>query len=170
MTAPREEARGPRESFLGPRFVAVAVLALGVLALVEGLKIPLGGGYAAVGPRAFPLGVAAGILLLGLLLLGRATVWPDRELARLTAEEEASTHWATVGFLAVLLVAYALVLKPLGYILATAAFLPVAARILGSRGVVRDVVAGLALAVVVYYGFTRFLGVRLPDGVLEPLL
>ena len=52
---------------------------------------------------------------------------------------------------------------------ATTLFLPAAARILGSRNLVRDVTVGLVLAVVVYFGFTEFLGVRLPAGVLDLL-
>jgi putative tricarboxylic transport membrane protein len=117
------------------------------------------------------LGVAAAI---------RTTLLPDRDLAARAAEQEAVTHWPTIGLLAVLLVVYAAALNGadigpielpgLGYIVATALFLPVAARVLGSRHVLRDLVIGILIAVVVYFGFTEFLGVRLPAGILEPLL
>lgn len=170
MTHPRDRIRGPQESLLGPRIIAVAVLALGAMVVIVGLQIPRGGGYAAVGPGAFPIVVGAGILLLGLILVLRTTVIPDHDLARRVAAEEAATNWPDVGFVALALVAYALLLKPLGYVVATAVFLPVAARILGGRRPVRDLLAGIAFAFVLYYGFTRFLGVRLPDGVLAPFL
>jgi putative tricarboxylic transport membrane protein len=39
--------------------------------------------------------------------------------------------------------------------------------VLGSRHLLRDVIVGVGVAVVVYLSFTRFLGVRLPPGVLE---
>jgi putative tricarboxylic transport membrane protein len=88
-----------------------------------------------------------------------------------TAEEEdRATHWPTPGLMLVLLVVYAVALRPVGYMLSTALFVPVSARLLGSRRPRRDVVVGLALAVVLYVGFTSFLGVRLPAGLLDPIL
>jgi putative tricarboxylic transport membrane protein len=65
---------------------------------------------------------------------------------------------------------YALVLGVLGYVIATGLMIPSGARILGSRRLVRDAAIGFALAIVVYVAFTNFLGVRLPAGVLEPVL
>jgi putative tricarboxylic transport membrane protein len=163
-------ARGPGSTLLGPRIAAVAVVALGALVLYESFQIPRGGGYVAVGPRFFPLLIAIGLLLFGALFLLRTTLLPDRALAERTREEEAATHWPTVGVLALLLVLYAFALDALGYVAATALFFPLAARGLGSRRIVRDLLVGLVLAVVVYEGFTRYLGVRLPSGILAPLL
>ena len=57
------------------------------------------------------------------------------------------------------MVAYALLLEPLGYILATALFFVPVARLLGSRSLVRDVVIGLVLGVGLFTAFTQFLGV-----------
>jgi putative tricarboxylic transport membrane protein len=85
-----------------------------------------------------------------------------------------------MGLTAAALVAYALALDGfelgpvdvpgLGYIVATALFIPLTARTLGSRSPVRDVIAGVGIGIVVYFGFTEFLGVRLPAGILGPLL
>jgi putative tricarboxylic transport membrane protein len=86
------------------------------------------------------------------------------------AEEDRATHWPTPIMLGTALAGYAVLLGPLGYILATAAFLPLSARIIGSRKPRRDVLVGIALGLVVYFGFTQVLGVRLPPGVLEPIL
>ncbi|MDQ3937195.1 MAG: tripartite tricarboxylate transporter TctB family protein, partial [Chloroflexota bacterium] len=55
----------------------------------------------------------------------------------------------------------------LGYIIATGLFVPAAARVLGSRQLLRDLIVGFAIATVVYVGFTRYLGVRLPAGPLD---
>jgi putative tricarboxylic transport membrane protein len=63
------------------------------------------------------------------------------------------------------LVAYLLLLEPLGYVVATTAFFPPVARLLGSRSPLRDVVIGLGLALILYILFTQFLGVDLPAGV-----
>ena len=49
---------------------------------------------------------------------------------------------------------------------ASFAFFLGAARILGSRRIVRDVCVALPLVLVVYLGFTRLLEINLPAGVL----
>jgi putative tricarboxylic transport membrane protein len=56
-------------------------------------------------------------------------------------------------------------------VVATALFFAASAWILrgrtGRATIARDLVIGLLLAVVVYVSFTRFLGVRLPAGILD---
>ena len=181
MTTPEPEPGTRREAaLLGPRLMAAALLGLAVLLVVSALGIARGGGYSVIGPATIPLVVAIGLLILGAIFALRTTLIPDTDLGTLAADEEAVTHWATVGLAALALVAYALALDGfavgpldvpgLGYIVATALFLPITARILGSRSPIRDVIVGLAIAVVIYIGFTEFLGVRLPDGILEPIL
>ena len=165
---------------LGPRLVAVAILAFAALLIVSALGIASAGGYTIIGPTTIPLVVAIGLLVLGAILAVRTTILPDTELAELAAEEERVTHWPTVGLAALALVGYALALDGfalgpvdvpgLGYIVATGIFLPLTARILGSRSPIRDVIVGFAIGIVVYFGFTEFLGVRLPAGILGPLL
>ena len=90
------------------------------------------------------------------------------ELAERSAEEDAVTHWATPALLVVAMVAYALLMEPLGYILSTALFFLPVARLLGSRSLVRDVIVGLVLAVGLFTAFTQYLGVSLPAG-LTPI-
>ena len=177
----QEPGRGARHgSLLGPRLLAAFLLGLAVLLIVSAFGIARGGGYSVIGPATIPLVVAFGLLVLGGLFALRTTALPDTDLSALAAEEEAVTHWPTVGLAALALVGYALALDGfdlgpldvpgLGYIVATALFLPLAARILGSRSPIRDTVVGIAVAVVIYFGFSEFLGVRLPAGILGPLL
>ena len=161
---------GARHSFAGPRIVGAAVLLLGLFVLAQSLEIGGSTGYSPVGPRFVPTIVGVGLVLLGIGLLIRTSLRPDADLGRQAASEERVTDWRTTGLVAAVLLAYALALAPLGYILATATFLPIAARILGSRNPVRDVVAGLLVGVVVWVGFTQLLGVTLPAGLLDPLL
>ena len=102
------------------------------------------------------------------------------ELAVMAAEEEAVSDWRSVGLIGLALVVYAFALDGvrlgsthvpgLGYPIATAILLPVIARILGSRSPLRDVAVGVVVAAVIYVGFTQFLGVRLPGGLLESVL
>lgn len=162
-----------RQSFLGPRLFGVAVLALGVIVLFGTFNIPAPGGYSPVGPRFFPILVAAGLLIFGVLLLAQTAVRPERYLGEKAAAEGAATHWPTVGLLGATLVVYAFLLDPLGYVFATALFFPAAAYVLGSRSrraVVVNLVVGLAVGAVIFFSFTELLDVRLPDGLLDPLL
>ena len=177
------EDRAPRKAqgdFLGPRLVAGALLALAALLIVSAFGIARGGGYSVIGPATIPLVVAIGLLVLSAIFALRTTVLPDIDLAERAANEDVVTHWRTVGLTAAALIGYALALDGfelgpievpgVGYIVATALFLPLTARILGSRSPIRDVMAGFVVSLVVYFGFTQFLGVRLPAGILGALL
>jgi putative tricarboxylic transport membrane protein len=180
-----EQPPAPRKAddvdgLLGPRIAAVVLVALGAVLIWSALGIARGAGYSVIGPATIPLVVAIGLTGLSIAFLVRTTLVPDADLAAIAAEEERATHWLTVGLTAAALVGYALALDGfeigpvevpgLGYIVATSAFLPLTARILGSRSPLRDVVVGVVLAVVIYFGFTEFLGIRLPAGILAPVL
>jgi putative tricarboxylic transport membrane protein len=180
MTNQDREARTRHGTLVGPRILAAVLLALGLLLIVSALGVARGGGYSVIGPATIPLVVAIGLLLLSVAFALRTTVRPDVDLATLAADEEAVTHWPTVGLAGLMLVVYALALDGfaigpldvpgLGYIVATALFVPLTGRVLGSESPIRDVIAGVAIAVLVYIGFTEFLGVRLPAGILGPVL
>ena len=169
-----------RDGIVGPRIVAAALLVVSVLLILSAQGIAAGAGYSIIGPATIPLGIAIGLGVLSAALLLRTTVMPDTELAEHAALEEHVTHWPTVGLTAAALVAYALALDGvrvgdleipgLGFVLATAVFLPVTARIMGSRAWMRDAVAGVVVAVVLYVGFTEYLGIRLPAGLLGLVL
>lgn len=162
---------GPQPgSLLGLRIAGFALLGLAAVATYGTFQISRAAGYSVVGPAVIPLAVSVMLIGLSLVFIVRTTVIPDRDLFEHARAEEAATHWPSALSLGALLVAYAVALGPLGYIPATALFLPVGAWLLGSRHLVRDVVIGLSLALVIYFSFTALLGLRLPAGVLEPLL
>jgi len=155
-------------SWRGPRAWGLVLLALAIAVLAATTAIRSTEGYAVTGPRFAPLVVGIFLAVLALLFLARTFVRPDVELAERAAREHAETEWAPPLLVVVALLAYAFLLEPLGYIVATALFFPVVAFVLGSRSPVRDVVAGAALGVVLYVAFTQFLGVDLPGG-LTPI-
>ena len=173
MSAREPQRDRTGRSFPGPATFAAAVVALGVVVLAGTPWIPSRSGYAPVGPRFFPLAVALGLLVLGALLLVRCTLRPDAYLGEKAASEKAATHWPTVGLLLAALLVYGFLLAPLGYVPATALFFPAAAWVLGSRRpreAIRNLAIGLVVGAVVFFGFTELLGVRLPDGLLDPFL
>jgi putative tricarboxylic transport membrane protein len=159
-----------RRATIGLRIFALLVCALGGLALYESTRIRAAAGFSPFGPTVMVIAVGVLLLSLGLLFLGRLTVRHDQELLARVGDEERATHWPTTALLAALLVVYAFALGPVGYVVATALMVPSGAWILGSRRLIRDTTIGLVLAIVVYATFTGFLGVRLPAGLLEPVL
>ncbi len=163
----------PQLSFLGPRIFAAAILAFGLFVLFGTFQISGRQGFSPEGPRFFPLIVAVGLLIFGALFLISTTLRRDRYLGEKAAAEGAATHWPTTGLVVAILIVYALLLDPLGYIVATALLFPTEAYVLGSRerrSLLRNFAIGVVLGTVVYFSFTELLGVRLPDGLLDPLL
>lgn len=157
-------------ALFGLRLAALTVIILGGIILTQVSQIGTGAGFIVVGPRIFPTVVGVGILVLGLLFLLRTTVLLDNDLVAEVVTEEATTDWSTTILSLLSLVAYASLLHPLGYTLATALLFPVIGRILGSTRLRRDIIVGVTLGLVIYLTFTRVLGVRLPAGLLTGIL
>ncbi|GAA0897911.1 tripartite tricarboxylate transporter TctB family protein [Virgisporangium aurantiacum] len=142
---------------------AVRARLVGVVLLVSGLSLgavavwELDGAAPAVdGPRFAPIAVTALWTVLALVYVLRPS----------DVDTEPVVHrWAPV-LLVVALVAYVAVLEPVGFALASTVFYVGAARILGSRQWMRDVLVAVPLAFGVYLAFTRLLDIRLPAGVL----
>jgi putative tricarboxylic transport membrane protein len=160
----REQAR---PSWAGPRATGAVLLAIGVVALAATFAIPGGHDpWALTGPRLFPLITSIALIVLSLAFLGRTFVKPDAELGAFAAREAVDTEWRVPVLVGIALLVYAEVMEPVGYLLASAAFFPIVARILGSRALVRDVIAGAAISLGVYTLFTQALAVPLPLGIL----
>ena len=170
MTPDDSKPASSARALLGLRIAALLVIILGGIILTQVSQIGTGAGFIVIGPRIFPLVVGIGVLALGLFFLLRTTVLLDRDLITDVEVEEASTDWSTTVLALLSLIAYASLLHPLGYTLATALFFPVVGRILGSHRLWRDITIGLALGLAIYLIFTRVLGVRLPAGLLAGIL
>jgi len=167
MMEPAARPEQARPSWAGPRATGAALLAIGVVALAATFAIPGGDDpWALTGPRLFPLIASIALILLSLTFLVRTFVRPDAELGAFAAREAADTEWRVPVLVGIALIAYAELMEPVGYLLSSAAFFPVVAWILGSRALVRDVIAGAALSLGVYTLFTQALAVPLPIGIL----
>ncbi|MCY4635901.1 MAG: tripartite tricarboxylate transporter TctB family protein [Acidobacteria bacterium] len=170
-------ARPGRHAGPGDRGLGAGLLAIGggYLAAAFLISEPEGG-YAAVGPRVFPVAIGIALVAVALRTAFRTrggTGAPSSGTAEAqTAPAPASdavppaADWRAAAPSALIFLAYILLLEPLGYLLATAAFIALEARLLGSRRWRRDLLAALVVSVSVYALFSLLLGLRLPAGLL----
>lgn len=156
-----------RQQLLG---VGAAITVLGAIVLWRTFSIRQPNGYTVVGPRVVPMTVAGGLIVLGLAFVIHVALGRETELEAQLATERATGSALTPALLIGLLVTYSALLRPVGYVVATVVFLPIAAWLLASRKPVRDIVVGLVMSVGVYLVFRRVLGIQLPAGVLGDLL
>ena len=189
--AQSRERAGKDERRLGAGLLA---LGAGYLAAAFLISEPEGG-YAAVGPRVFPIGIGIALVAVALSTALRARARgtagapssnaPNAQAgagrARAPAADEAGAQaipapgavppaadWRAAAPSVLLFLAYIVLLEPLGYLPATTAFIVLEARLLGSRRWGRDLLAALVVTVSVYALFSLLLGLRLPAGLLGP--
>ncbi len=158
--AEQDSAAGP---VAGPFVAGAALVAFGLLMLSQVSAIKADG-VDLGGPRFFPLVVLV-------LLTALSAVYFLQQLRAVVRHTELLPverfqHMPAAAALVGLLVVYAFVLGPIGYVLSTSAFFIGSSRAMGSRHLTRDVVVGIGLSLLVYLSFTRLLGVSLPAGVL----
>ncbi len=110
-----------------------------------------------LGPKAFPLLLAAVLLGLSLLMVAfpGPGAWPG------------FPAWARQGVALLSFVVYAYALVPLGFVLASSLEVGLLARLLGA-GWAKGLAAGFAFALALYLTFVFGLGIPLPLGAWWP--
>jgi putative tricarboxylic transport membrane protein len=136
----------------------LVALAFGGAIAVEAQRIP-DPGADVIGPGAFPFWLGLIIAACGLALCVRGLGGQGEGEGR-----QPPVRWLALGASLVLLVAYTLSLARLGFLVATALFVPACLALLGTRGLVRLTLAGVAVSVAVFVLFGLVLGVDLPKG------
>ncbi|HZH27506.1 MAG TPA: tripartite tricarboxylate transporter TctB family protein [Azospirillaceae bacterium] len=146
--------------------VAAGVTGLGVLVLLQSLRIPTTPIYAQVGPKAFPFAVAGGLIALGIALAVASLTdrWVDEE-----GIQSESVDWPAMGWLLLGLTLNLALIRTLGFIVASTCMFVCVARAFGSRTVLRDLGVGILLASAAYFGFDRLLGINIGAGILDHL-
>jgi putative tricarboxylic transport membrane protein len=160
ITSPQPPEHVPdRITVLASAAFGAIMLVGAVLVIVDAVRLP--DTSEAVGPAAVPMpvGVLLGIVGAALLVQSRAqlgtasreTTWQPRAGLRL------------LGMI-VALVAFAVLLPVLGYVVSSAALFVAAAMLLGAPAFWRTVAYGWALAAIVFLVFDRLIGLSLPTG------
>ncbi len=141
--------------------IAGLLAALGGLALWQGFALPDKGGYAGMGSGGLPKFVGG-----ALLVLACAHVWMGlRQQGHLPQRIQfAPVLWIVAGLLAQLLL-----LKPMGFTVASGLLFALTAAGLG-KSLRFTLPVGLALAFVIYAVFDQLLQLHLPAGLIETLI
>jgi putative tricarboxylic transport membrane protein len=171
-----------------PRAAAEIILGLGIAALgafmlFEAGQIRVIPIYAKVGPKDIPILVGAILAALGLALAWqgwRAKPAPllnppavmDAPGSKLDAPGTGGdiTDWLPLAAIGVGLIQQIALFEILGFVPTAAILFVCVAYGFGSRRYLRDILIGLALAVVAYVGFVHALGLHLPAGILGGVL
>lgn len=170
-------ARPGRHAAPGDRGLGAGLLAIGAGYLAAAFLISEPeGGYAAVGPRVFPIVIGIALVTVALWTAFRAhgdAGAPSSDPAKAqtvpgptSGAAPPAADWRAAAPGALVFLAYILLLEPLGYLPATTGFIALEARLLGSRRWGRDLLAALVVSVSVYALFSVALGLRLPPGLL----
>jgi putative tricarboxylic transport membrane protein len=149
--------------------LAGGVLLLGALLAAGALTIPGEAGYGGVGPNFLPWVVAVSLMLCGALLLAQALGggFNDREAPSGAARGD----WVALAWVSAGVLATAALITRVGFVLACALCFVLAVRGLrgaegkpsgGARGTAIDGAIGLAIALPVFWVFTKLLGISLP--------
>jgi putative tricarboxylic transport membrane protein len=150
---------------IGESALGAGVLALGLFVAWETSRIQVAPSYAAIGPRLFPYIVAAGLVIIGVLLLREAL------FGHIAHERGLALDWRATALVAAALVLQLLLLEWLGWIIATTLLFVIVARAFGSRRLLVNAAIGLVLTGLAFAVFNYGLGLSLPTGTLfEQLL
>jgi putative tricarboxylic transport membrane protein len=149
--------------------VGVFVLLLGGLAFWQAGAIPTSPIYAQVGPKVIPYLVAAGLSVLGLLLVLAALGggW-SAQIAEIA--EAGPPNRRALGLVSAGLLANLVLITPLGFSLAAALQFTLVAAGFGSRHAARDLLLGVPLCLAIWFLFVEALGVNIGAGLLEELI
>jgi putative tricarboxylic transport membrane protein len=148
-------ARGMTDRVLG---LALAAIGLAAIIGAQSLEVLFMGDP--VGPKPFPTAAGAVLLLCGLLVAARPgppVAWPP------------ASRLGAIAAAAAALALYALLMRPLGFVLATALTVGIAAFVFGARWYAAALL-GLGFGSALFLLFDRVLEIPLPHGLLAGLL
>lgn len=156
--------------------LALLMLALAVYLTVGIVTMNVPDGAESPGPTFFPTILAVACYVLAALLVVHYVRHPEapEDTAGVEAVDDTEyptfTDWRTLGLTAGGFLAFALLLNPLGWILAAALMFWVIAYAMGSSSPIKDIAISLVVSCAVQVAFSTGLGLNLPAGILEGLL
>ena len=156
---------------LGEWAIAVALLAIGVVVLLDGLHQPTSTSASGVGAGFVPTVVGAVLIVLAAALcvqIARGSVGEAE-----TAEGDVdvrTTKWVPLAVCVAAILLFIVAVEPVGYLIVSAVCFWMTAWAMGARSHLKSALIAVLLSVVVYFSFTRLLDISLPAGIFEGIL
>jgi putative tricarboxylic transport membrane protein len=141
---------------MSDRLLGGLAILLALFMIVGAWQIETGLMLDPLGPRSFPIIIAVVLAIAALYVLVRPDPEPDWP---------ARSRVLEIALALVVMIAYALLLQPLGFIIASALAVFVLSWRLGGRPL-GSVAVGIGVAVLIYVVFHLILGLSLPRGPL----
>ena len=149
----------------GELAISLGLVALGSFVIYETQNIAETQSYAQIGPRLFPYLIGVGLALCGAVLGWQAISGGWRHVP--LDDAHATPDWMAFAVISAGVILHMLVIGWAGFIIASILLFVFVARGFGSRKPVRDTIISAILAVVVFFLFTKGLGLNLPKGPFE---
>ncbi len=151
---------------IGEAILGAVVLGLGLFIAVETSLLDVAASNAAIGPRLFPFLIAAGLLIVGALVLRQAF------FGHIAHEEGGfELDWRAFALVSVGLIVQMVLLETLGWVIATALLFVVATLAFRERRILISIAIGIVLSGLAFWVFNYGLGLTLPTGsVFEQLM
>lgn len=147
----------------GELSISLGLLVLGLYVVIDTRSIAETQGYGQVGPRLFPSLIGAGLILLGGILGWQAVSGGWRNVP-LDQVEHDFPDWRAFAVISAGVILHMVLVGWAGFIIASTLLFTLIAYGFGSRRVLRDAGIGVVLCTVVFFLFTRALGLSLPGG------
>ena len=146
-------------------YSALFWLLFGIYFTVESYTFGLGG-WGKPGPGYFPFGAGVLFTIISLSVLIKTLRKVPSGEGSVAAQSSDRFHWQNTFLIVVGLLAYALLLKKLGFALCTLGLVVFCIRIIARKNWFNSVMTGLVVAIVFHVFFNILLNVQLPSGVL----
>ena len=142
-------------------------IALGGYVLYEGSKMPADL-IMKIGPSYFPNVLAVGLIIFSLILIVYALLGRTKGISEAISFKDKGIQRALISLLAI--VAYAVLLIPLGFPISSVLLVSGIMILLGKRGPAQIACVSLATTFVVWLLFAKLLMLSMPMGILEDLI
>lgn len=155
MSDPQGQSGDAGASSIADRGAGFVLFALALFLAWGAARMQVPFSYDPLGPKAFPLGVAALLAALSLVLMVRP--------GPVTGLPRGATALKLIGVLGILAL-YAVLFTRLGYVVSSVMAMAVLARVFGASWI-KAIVTGVVLALVSYGVFVYALNIVLPSGI-----
>ncbi len=143
---------------IGEAILGGVVLGLGLFITYETSMLEVAASNAAIGPRLFPYLIAAGLVIVGALVLRQAF------FGHIAHESGFQLDWRAFSLVAAGLIVQMLLLESLGWIIATTLMFVTTTLAFRERRILISVAIGIVLTGLTFWVFNYGLGLTLPAG------